>query len=140
MFTIRSARNLWTMTLKIKQSIAIKSSPKTIYAALISSNIFGRVTEAPAEIDAREGGIFSCFGGQITGRFIELLENKRIVQAWRVGIWDEGVFSVVRFELTKSGNSTIINLEHNGFPDEMAEHLETGWHKMYWEPLKKYLE
>jgi hypothetical protein len=29
-------------------------------------------------------------------------------------------------------------MEHTGYPDGGEEHLEGGWHKMYWEPLKTY--
>lgn len=53
----------------------------------------------PAEIEPQAGGAFKCFGGQITGRIIELVPNRRIVQAWHVATWPEGVYSVVKFEL-----------------------------------------
>ena len=101
---------------------------------------FSEVTGAPAEIAQEEGGAFSCFGGQIVGRHIELIANERIVQAWRVGMWAEGVYSIVKFDISQSGDSTIVNLQHTGYPEDAAEHLESGWHKMYWEPLKAYLE
>jgi len=32
------------------------------------------------------------------------------------------------------------DVDNAGFPADAAEHLEPGWHKMYWEPLKAYLE
>ncbi len=124
----------------IEQSITIKASPAKVYQALISADQFSEVTGAPAEIASDEGGAFSCFGGQITGRHIELIPDQRIVQAWRVKAWPEGVFSEVRFDLSESGDTTTLELTHTGYPDDAAEHLEPGWHKMYWEPLKAYLE
>lgn len=35
-------------------------------------------------------------------------------------------------------------LTHDGFPDDMRAHLngvmpDGGWHRQYWEPLRKYL-
>jgi activator of HSP90 ATPase len=66
--------------------------------------------------------------------------NKRIIQAWRVGSWPEGTYSIVKFDINESDGLTTVNLEHTGFPEEVAEHLESGWAKMYWEPLKAYLE
>ena len=51
--------------------------------------------------------------------------------------WRDGVYSVVRIELQKAGDSTRVLLDHSGFPEEMHEHLGAGWHRMYWEPLKK---
>jgi activator of HSP90 ATPase len=94
---------------------------------------------APAEIDAQEGGSFYCFGGHIKGRNIELVPGKRVVQAWRSVKWREGVYSIVRFELSEEGGSTKIVFDQAGFPEEAGPHLEGGWAKMYWEPLKAYL-
>ena len=94
---------------------------------------------APADIDPSPGGAFSCFGGRITGRNIELVPNRRIVQAWRAGTWPEGVYSIVRFELETHGADTKLTFDQSGFPDGNREHLESGWPKMYWEPLRVYL-
>lgn len=124
----------------IDQTINIKTRAENVYDALMSPKAFGKVTGAPAEIEQKEGGAFSCFGGQIVGRHIELIPNERIVQAWRVGMWADGDYSIARFDISQSGDSTTVNLHHTGYPDDAAEHLESGWHKMYWEPLKAYLE
>lgn len=124
----------------IHQTITIKASPDKIYGALTSAGEFSKMTGAPAEISQDEGGEFSCFAGQITGRHIELIPNSRIVQAWRAGAWPEGTYSIVKLDLEASGSSTTVSLEHAGFPEDAAEHLDGGWKKMYWEPLKDYLE
>lgn len=125
----------------IVQQISFKASPDRIYMALLDAAQFSEFTGgAPASIDAREGGAFSCFGGMIAGRNVELREGQRIVQAWRVGNWPEGLYSIVRFELAASGsNGSRLTLTHAGFPDEAREHLDAGWHRMYWEPLAKFL-
>ena len=65
--------------------------------------------------------------------------GKRVVQAWRVQEWPEGVYSIARFELSGEGAGTRLSFEHAGFPAAMRPHLEGGWAKMYWEPLAKYL-
>ena len=125
----------------INQSISIKASAEQIYKALTSADQFSKVTAAPADISTDEGGAFLMFGGEINGRHIELLPGKRIIQAWRVtNMWPEGVYSVVRFDIDESGIATTITLTHTGYPEDAAEHLEPGWHKMYWEPLKAYME
>lgn len=124
----------------ITQSITIGTSPAKVYKALTSADQFGEVTGAAAEISAEAGGAFSCFGGQIVGRHIELLPNERIVQAWRVKMWPEGLYSVVRFNISGSEETTTLELVHTGYPEDAADHLQPGWHKMYWAPLKKYLE
>ena len=124
----------------IEQKVSINASAANVYKAITSSSEFSEVTGAPAEIATDEGGAFSCFAGQIVGRHIELIPNERIVQAWRVDMWPEGVYSVVRIDIEDSGDATTLTLMHTGYPEDAAEHLEPGWHKMYWEPLKAYLE
>ncbi|MGI9205289.1 MAG: SRPBCC domain-containing protein [Woeseiaceae bacterium] len=124
----------------IKQSVTFSSAPERIYKALTSATEFGKATGASAQIAKDEGGAFSCFDGQITGRHIELKPNRRIVQAWRAGPWEEGVYSIVKFEIDQVGDASVVNMEQAGFPQESAAHLAGGWHKMYWEPLKAYLD
>lgn len=124
----------------IHQEVVIKASPERVYKALTDSQQFGELTGAgPAEISSEAGGSFSCFGGMIQGRNLELVPNQRIVQAWRVGNWDPGVYSVVKFELQPQGSDTRLVFDHTGFPEAEREHLESGWHARYWEPLQKYL-
>ena len=127
------------MASSIRQDITIALSASQIYRALLDAGQFGAFTNATAEIDASPGGAFSGFGGVITGRNIELIADRRIVQAWRVASWPEGVYSIVRFELEPSGAETKLTLHHTGFPEDAGDHLASGWHKMYWEPLKNYL-
>jgi len=75
----------------------------------------------------------------IVGRQVKLVPNQRIVQAWRAGNWADGVYSIVKFELTGQGTATRLIFDHAGFPEGEREHLDGGWQKMYWEPLRKYL-
>ncbi len=125
----------------IHQTVTINTSPDKVYRALTSSRQFGEITGAPAEISQEEGGRFSCFANQVVGRHIELVPDTRIVQAWRVdGPWPPGRYSMVSFELSSDGNATTVELRQSGYPEDFREHLEGGWHRMYWEPLRAYLE
>ena len=128
------------MAKPIHQEIVFDSKPEKIYQALTDAKQFSEFTGgAAAENDGIAGGAFTCFGGMISGRNLELIPNRRIVQAWRVGNWESGVYSIVKFELQEQGAQTRLVFDHTGFPEDAREHLESGWHKMYWEPLKQYL-
>src|SRR5579871_5511458 len=121
------------MASAIQQEVIFKANPKRVYEALLDSRQFSEFSGAPAEISRDPGGAFSCFGGVITGRHIELVPNHRIVQAWRVKMWQEGLYSIVRFELRQQGSETRLVMDHVGFPPEMRAHLngegaEGGWH------------
>lgn len=124
----------------IHQEVVLKASPERIYKALIDGKSFTEFTGAgPAEISNEAGGVFKCFGDWVMGRHVELVPNRRIVQAWRAKDWDEGVYSIARFELKPRGPETLLVFDHQGFPEDKKEHLQAGWTRMYWEPLKKYL-
>ena len=128
------------MSESIHQEVVFKASPKRIYDALMDAKQLSEFTGGgPAEISREVGGSFSTFGGMIVGRNVELVPNQRIVQAWRVSDWDDGVYSIVRFELKGQGCETQLVLDHSGFPEGQREHLEAGWQMRYWEALRKYL-
>jgi uncharacterized protein YndB with AHSA1/START domain len=132
------------MATAIRQEVDFKASPERVYEALLDAKQFSTFTGAPAEIQREAGGAFSCFGGFVVGRNIELVPDKRIVQAWRVKVWPEGVYSIVAFELRPRGSGTHLTMTHDGFPDGTRAHLngempDGGWQRQYWEPLQKYL-
>ncbi len=116
-----------------------KAPPAKVYDALLNSKSFAAFTGAPATIDAKIGGALNAFGGMITGVNVELVPGKRIVQAWRAGNWPEGIHSIVKFELAEVSSGTKLVLDHSGAPDGSEQMLEGGWHKMYWEPLAKFV-
>jgi activator of HSP90 ATPase len=122
-----------------------------VYAALLDPRQFDRIVElsgvmqamhlknAASRIDPHVGGAFALFGGYITGRQLELLRNKRIVQAWRAASWAEGIHSIARFELQAHDAGCRIAFDHTGIPSDDAKSLAEGWQSHYWEPLRKLL-
>jgi activator of HSP90 ATPase len=127
-------------TRAIHQEEDFKAGPARIYEALLDAKQFSAFSGGrAAEIHREVGGTFTIFAGHIVGRNLELVPNQRIVQAWRVVPWPEGIYSVARFELVEKSSGTRVTLDHTGFPPELAEHLESGWIENYWTPLQKYL-
>jgi activator of HSP90 ATPase len=129
----------------IHQENVFSANRKQVYEALMDAKQFTKVTAfssvpkaPPAEISSDIGGAFSCFGGHIVGRHVELVPDERIVQAWRVVDWDAGIYSIAKFELKEQGSQTRLVFDHIGFPKGKAEHLAAGWKTNYWEPLQKY--
>ena len=126
-------------SITIHQEIDFTASPQRIYEALLDTKQFTAFSGLPAKINREAGGAFSLFGGHIVGRNVELVPNQRIVQAWRTVDWPEGVYSIVKFELTAQGSGTHLVFDHIGFPEGLHDHLAEGWEAHYWELLKKYL-
>lgn len=126
----------------IKQKIVIKCPISKVYEAFVDENEFSKITDGEeADIDPVVGGKFSLFSGKIQGYNLDLIKNKRVVQAWRAMNWSEGVFSITTFTFEEQPKgSTTIFFEHVGFPDGDKEHLEGGWYRMYWDKFKNVLE
>jgi len=136
----------------IHQELVFKANRKRVYEVLTDAKQFDKVIQLsgavktgmvkapnPAEISREAGGAFALFGGYIFGRQLELVPNERIVQAWRVGSWEPGIYSIARFELVEQGSETKIVFDHTGFPKGDGEHLAAGWRMNYWEPMEKFL-
>jgi activator of HSP90 ATPase len=124
----------------IHQEIDFKALPAAIYEALLDAKQFSVFTKDTAEIQPRAGDAFKLFGGRIEGRNVELVPNRRIVQAWRPADWPAGVYSIVKFELVPRDSGTRIVFDHAGFAENQWESLSWGWQNHYWEPLHKYLK
>ena len=140
-----------TTNAAIHQEVVFKASPARVYHALTDPREFDRIVvlsgavksmalaSTPAEIGDAPGGSFALFGGYITGRQLELLQNTRIVQAWRSASWPPHIYSIARFELTEHPDGTKLLFDHTGFPNSDAASLATGWREHYWAPLAKVL-
>jgi activator of HSP90 ATPase len=123
----------------IHQEVDYGAAPGRIYGVLLDSGQFSACTGLAAVISPDEGGAFSMFGGIIVGRNIELVPDKRLVQAWRPAYWKPGVYSLVKFELVPRAAGTTVVLDHTGFPKGLYGSLSSGWGERYWDPLRKFL-
>ncbi len=135
----------------IRQEGLIRASPARVYAALTDARRFDAVVKLsaatksmalkpdPSVLAKEPGGAISLFGGYVTGRQVELVQDQRIVQVWRAASWKAGEYSLVKFELAAQGSNTKLALVHTGFPAGEAQHLAEGWKGNYFEPLAAYL-
>jgi uncharacterized protein YndB with AHSA1/START domain len=84
-------------TKNIQQSVIIKAAPREVYEALMDSRKHSKFTGAKASISRKVGGRCSVYGNYIRGINLDLIPNKRIVQAWRGSDWPKGHYSIATF-------------------------------------------
>ncbi len=126
------------MARSIKQEVIINAPAEEVYSALMESKKHAAFSGAPAKISKKIGGAVSCYGGHIQAINIDLVENKRIVQAWRGSEWKDGEWSLVTFKLKKKGKKTVVTLEQYGVPDKEAPMIRKGWREYYWKKMNEY--
>lgn len=127
-------------TTTIDQTVVIPASPEAVYRAYTDPEAHAAFTGAPATGEAKVGGEFTAWGGYITGSYLELEPNRKIVQAWSTSEWPKG-YSPSRLELTLKPvtDGTEIHLVQTEVPTEQAPDYDGGWHTSYWQPLTAYL-
>ena len=127
-----------TATTQIRHTVRFKAAPGALYRALMESKVHAAFTGAPAKIDPVVGGRFTAWGPHLLGINVELIKNKRIVQAWRAEDWPPGCYSIVTFELKPSKAGTVLAFTQAGIPARHAKSINEGWKSHYWQPLKKF--
>ncbi len=119
-------------------SVVIPASPQAIYEAWLDSEGHTKMTGSPAHITDKVGDAFDAWDGYISGRNLELVPGKWIVQAWRGKDYTEADgHSRIEITLAAAEGGTKLTLFHSNIPDNQTTH-DTGWPKHYFEPMKKY--
>src|SRR5258708_28980763 len=79
-----------TVSHQIRHTVRFAVPPSAIYRAFMDSRQHRAFTGAPARIEPKVGGRFTAWGPHLSGITVELVKDKRIVQAWRGGNWPAG--------------------------------------------------
>lgn len=124
-------------TKQIRHVVRFNANPRAIYQALMNSKKHTAFTGAPAKIDAKVGGRFSAWGPHLRGVNVELIKNKRIVQAWRAKSWPKSHYSIATFELKRVRGGTPLVFTQTGIPARHVRDINGGWKSHYWDLLKK---
>ncbi len=128
-------------TNSINQVAIFNSTAKQVYEALIDDRKLSFITGSIANIDKNVNGKFNVFDGYCHGYNIELIPNKKIVQAWHFAEdgWPEDHFSICTFILEESENKTILTFTQTEVPEHKVDALSNGWEDYYWKPLYEFL-
>ncbi len=127
-------------TRTIRQTATFKVAPHEVYEALMDSRKHSEFTGDKAVISRAVGGKFSAFDGWAEGTNVELVPDRKIVQAWRGSDWPEGHYSQATFALLETAGNTKLTFTQTGVPEEFYEDVKKGWREYYWKPMKAMLE
>ena len=116
----------------INHSIMVKGSPHEVYEMLLDSKQHAQLIGSEATSSPDVGGEFSLFNNAIVGHNVELVPDRKIVQKWRAGDWEDGHYSTATFELKQAEGGTELVFTQLDVPDEHYESINQGWFDNYW--------
>ncbi|KAF0151118.1 MAG: Activator of Hsp90 ATPase 1 family protein [Ignavibacteria bacterium] len=112
---------------------------KEIYKAWLSSKLHTEMTGGEAVISSKIGGKFKAWDGYITGKNLDLIKDKRIIQLWRSSEFTERDLDsilVVNFEDVSDGCK--VTIVHSQIPKWQGASYKQGWIDYYLLPMKAY--
>jgi len=121
----------------IKQTVIIPASPEKVYDAYVDPKKRSEFTGYQATGRPVVGGKFTGIDEHIFGKYLELDDEKRVVQEWTSTDYDYGPSRLeLCFNKVPEGTELVIVL--SGVPEDQADETADAWTKFYWDPLKKY--
>jgi activator of HSP90 ATPase len=95
-----------------KKTFKINAEPSDIYSALTNSYTIELWSGYPAKMSEEPGSDFSLWDGDITGKNLEFIKDKRVMQEWFFG-------------------DSQVTVEHSNIPDEDFDDIAEGWREYY---------
>lgn len=86
-------------TQAIKQTYNFQCTAQELYDVLTRIELLTAFTRSEVKLEPVKGGKFELFGGNIVGRFDELVPAKKIVKQWRYKQWPQGHYSIVTLNI-----------------------------------------
>lgn len=122
----------------INKKYLVNASVEDVWKALTDPKLIEQWSAAKAKMDDKKGSGFKLWNGDIFGKNIEVVKNKKLVQEWYSGKWDKP--SIAEFTLLESNGKTNLNLVHTNVPDKEVDDIDKGWDEYYLNPLKDLTE
>jgi activator of HSP90 ATPase len=124
----------------VKQSVVLPASAQELYAMYLNPRTHAAITGHKVVIGARPGARFRAFDGVLTGRILQTIPGRLIVQAWRSRLFHkDDLDSTLVLRFTPGDGKGRIDLAHINVPDHDYEGVKNGWKQYYWNPWRKFL-
>jgi uncharacterized protein YndB with AHSA1/START domain len=120
----------------IKQSYTMKAAPAKVFRALTDPKIIAKWSGGPAKMSAKKGGTFKLWGGDMFGKNLEVVKNKKLVQEWNTATFS----SKVTFTIKPKGTGSVVDLLHEDVPAGSVKNYADGWKQYYLGAIKEMFE
>lgn len=116
-----------------KKEYLVPATPEEVYTAITNPFTIELWTGEKAEMSTEPGTEFTMWNGDISGKNLEFVPNKRIVQEWYFG--DQDPASIVTLNMTSHKKGTLVELVHTNIPDKDYNDFTEGWDDSYFDSL-----
>ena len=119
-----------------KKTFKINAEPSDVYSAITNPFTIELWTGYPAVMSEESGTEFSLWEGDITGKNIEFIKDKKVVQEWYFG--DQKDKSLVTITIHPDRENSVVTVEHTNIPDEEYEGIAEGWNEYYFDAIRTF--
>jgi len=109
-----------------------------VWKALVNAKTIDEWGGGPAAMNDKVGTEFSLWGGDVYGKNLEVIPEKKLVQDWYGGKWDKP--SKATFELSTRCGKTTLNFSQTDVPEDEVTDIDAGWDDYYFGPMQDLLE
>lgn len=119
-----------------KKTFRINAEPSDIYSALTNPLTIELWSGYPAEMSTEPGSEFSLWEGDITGKNLEFIQDRKVVQEWYFG--DQSEKSIVTISISADGENSFVTVEHTNIPDDEFSQIAEGWREFYFGSITSF--
>uniref|UniRef100_A0A5F5Q1P6 Activator of Hsp90 ATPase AHSA1-like N-terminal domain-containing protein n=1 Tax=Equus caballus TaxID=9796 RepID=A0A5F5Q1P6_HORSE len=127
-------------TVAVHMTELFDTAAEQLYSIFTVKDLVQKFSKSPAVLEVEKGGKFQMFDGNITGEYIELLTNKKIVMKWRCRNWPEEHYATVALNFVPIPGQTELQLDCKGVPVCKEENMKFCWQKQHFEEIKGLLQ
>lgn len=114
----------------LKKVVIFKSTPYHVYEAFMDTKQHALITGFPATISRANTGSFTSYNGEVSGTNIDLIQDRKIFQHWRMNDWLEGHYASLLMSIKEVTGGTKLIFVQTGIPKEHYEKVEQTWNDM----------
>jgi len=124
---------------EVKIEENMKCTGQELYNAFTQRDMIQIFTGGEVKMNdsGEPGGSFEMLGGNITGKFTELVPFTKITQEWRLKSWPQGITSTVTISIKQTKEDTKVSILQTGVPLKEVESTREGWQRYYFHAMKR---
>ncbi len=112
-----------------KKTFKINAEPSDIYSAITNPFTIELWSGYPAAMNTEPDSEFSLWEGDITGKNLEFVQDKKVVQEWYFG--DQPEKSIVTITISPDRENSVVTVEQSNIPDDEFNEIAEGWREYY---------